>query len=811
MKDHDEPMQEEDGDGINADRRREIEDRCLKLNPRLSKKILVHLQSYQTAIKQYAPLDDEAWESLRASLLQERSAFEEQRSAEADGSGSNGNDQTNRAVQGWPLDDSPEGIQLSNRAKLADYAQAVIANWRGEITAETAPSFAATVLLNCRRQFFADESIRRGKLTLEDMKYIFDTKIRRLTQERRGELLFLCNGCPNNPRWWGFESLVQHFTAKHTFNPRGRPAKVNWMMDWPEIGPFRSDPDQAQLEHPVGMTEVIESPRPARAVIRSHAYSRQSPPLRGSQSFHHSAPASARHPYLGYERDLARRPQLEILAGEAEDAWYQLANIRGIPSSVHVHFVITRTARKYQTRFSETISLQLFLEALCETQAMAPIRAANGLGCLECLRHPGKSIDGVSKADRLFPITSLLQHFDTVHIKRNKSLVLPDWTRDMVRLPHPRVISDLAESEGVDAEKRRFLEDIFPWAFSKNGKHVGGVGKARSTTDSGRGSVVPSGPRHSGSTIASSQAELDASGRHGFPNISQDRLQQIQFAENHGKFNGTRASGGELIGYADISRNPQARIDSQRYPRRDSDHTRQPYDLTRMEPMVASSSRPVELGPISRGYVDPRDHQHHHVQDSAKQGGSHPTDNRRRSRPSAADFMESQARVPRPIEVNPYDDPRLRRYPDIGAQALPRRRSRSPPPIPREYRDPYATHSYESQARGRGIPPLPYPDPRLAYPPPPPPHLAYYGSAGMVDYHDPYRSRPPPLDHGYYAPPPPPPPHLMPPPVGGYYYEQINRPPSPTRYAHSHLAIPDRQPPPPMKDEYADYGRYKNR
>ncbi|KAA8908644.1 hypothetical protein FN846DRAFT_1020938 [Sphaerosporella brunnea] len=457
---------------VHTAKQMDIEERCLKLDPPLLRDTIMHLPSYISAVSDHTPLNEASWESLKSRLLLERQQASEQKRSSSEHADMNGETSVKAKTESqdnsylsrsWEECTTTDSVQLSNRMKLSAHADEAIRNWKGgEITAETCPQFAADVLRICRKQFVADETTRRKRLTLEDMKFVFDSKIKPLTQAHRQDL-FLCNGCPSNPRWWCFEPLVQHFSAKHTYNPRGKQAKVNWRADWPDIGPFRSDPDKAQVDIPSESQGEQQQRQPSPLSSARGTSSSRPDEIHAPQFPRGPIPTAPRHGYVPPYRDEGRHRRLDGVANDARDAWFQLCNVRDIPASVLVHFVIARTARKYQSRFSESIPISLFLEGLIEHPAMVAIKSAAGLGCLECQRHPGaKNVDGVTKADRMFPIVSLLQHFETVHIRRNKSVVPPDWIRDMVRLPHPRIISALAESS---RDKRGLLEDIFPWAF----------------------------------------------------------------------------------------------------------------------------------------------------------------------------------------------------------------------------------------------------------------------------------------------------------------------------------------------------------
>jgi hypothetical protein len=702
---------------VHIAKRWDIEERCLKLDPPLSLESIMHLPSYKAAVSDHTPLNEARWEYLKARLLQERRAAEGRRSSSEH---ADRNGDASAKVKTEPRDDGypsslwggrTDSVQLSNRMKLSAHAKEAVRNWKGPINADTAPRFAADVLRICRKQFLADESTRRKRLTLEDMKYVYDTEVKPLTHEHRAEM-FLCNGCPNNPRWWCFEPLVQHFSAKHTYNPRGKQAKVNWRADWPDIGPFRSDPDKAKFDI-TPLAEPVGSPQPTRGPFRPNEFQSPAPP-QWPRGFNQPIPTAPRNGYVPPYRDEFRHDRLDGVANDARDAWFQLCNVRDIPASVLVHYVIARTARKYQSKFSESIPISLFLEGLIEHPAMVPIRAANGLGCLECQRHPGKSIDGTSKADRMFPVVSLLQHFETVHIRRNKSVVAPDWIRDMVRLPHPRIISALAESGAVDSERKFLLEDIFPWAFPAGGppnrrSSSAGGPKERSTEPGGHAPIIPSGPRHTEPAVRA--PPYPAGREHGFPPVSQDRLFLIQ-----------KPGGGQGGGHFTA---PRGRDE----PRRERDFDPR-HDPRQSAGMVRTESMGSRGAPSSYAAADSR----------------YPRESHRRSRPSAADFMDSQAPPPEPSR---YDDERY-------ASRYPVRRSRSRSP---------------ERERERFYPMPAYPpDPRYAYPPPPPYYAPPPPHADMGEYMGPYRRSagyyppPPPLPMGYYPPAGEPAPRPYPPP-----------------------------------------------
>ena len=131
-----------------------------------------------------------------------------------------------------------------------------------DVTKDTSPKFAADVLVQIRQRYYAhgpsedwsqccDSGFKeihpdgRPCLTLENMKWVFDHKVRPLTDQFYKEL-FLCNGCDGNTRFYGFEGVVQHFAAKHTTQFSMGNVVVHWRAEWPEDPPFNPNPSLAR-------------------------------------------------------------------------------------------------------------------------------------------------------------------------------------------------------------------------------------------------------------------------------------------------------------------------------------------------------------------------------------------------------------------------------------------------------------------------------------------------------------------------------------------------------------------------------------
>ena len=157
--------------------------------------------------------------------------------------------------------DEIQGPVRRNILKYAD--EAITGDWDdGEkVTKDNAPSFAADVLLHVRKRFYMEvekeaKAARAAgqqpaidppqgpftqKLSLENMKYVFDVKVKPTTGNLRKEL-FLCNDCDYNGKFFGFEGVIQHFAAKHTAALSVGNIVVHWRAEWPEHPPFKASP-----------------------------------------------------------------------------------------------------------------------------------------------------------------------------------------------------------------------------------------------------------------------------------------------------------------------------------------------------------------------------------------------------------------------------------------------------------------------------------------------------------------------------------------------------------------------------------------
>jgi len=217
------------------------------------------------------PLDDDAWELLKPRLISQRIDAEQRENERLaqirvvhEQQNSNQQDMqviksaTDSKDQEW--DDM---LQAPLRARMGGYADETIRDgWASgqKVSKDNCSQFAAQVLIYIRKRFYAevakdDAAIRAAghepemdppngpftrKLTLENMKWVFDTKIKPHTEHYRKEI-FLCNDCEVS-KFYGFEGVIQHYAAKHTNALSLGSIVVHWKSEWPEYTPFNPEP-----------------------------------------------------------------------------------------------------------------------------------------------------------------------------------------------------------------------------------------------------------------------------------------------------------------------------------------------------------------------------------------------------------------------------------------------------------------------------------------------------------------------------------------------------------------------------------------
>ncbi|KAL8658117.1 MAG: hypothetical protein Q9226_001267 [Calogaya cf. arnoldii] len=275
-----------------AARRAEIERRCSLLDPPLPANILKHMDSFQAAIQISTPFTELAWDTLKPRLLAQRANAEkrEQELVQQNELLQSENRQQQRRHQEVQSKDTRDTADRRwDRAQapvhdiLSALADAYIdEKWHGgrAVNKENSPKFAADVLLTVRQRYYerfaltnaaANTPTQNGStsgpqapmLFLDNMKWVFDTKIKPFTENFQREL-FLCNGCDDNFKFYGFEGVIQHYAAKHTSSLSQGSIVVYWRAEWPDEPPFNPDPSLSKSAY-------YKLPSPASAGFNSYS------------------------------------------------------------------------------------------------------------------------------------------------------------------------------------------------------------------------------------------------------------------------------------------------------------------------------------------------------------------------------------------------------------------------------------------------------------------------------------------------------------------------------------------------------------
>jgi hypothetical protein len=271
------------------------------LDPPLTANVLAHMPSFQAAIQIIQPLDDSAWQVLEPRLISQRHDAEQrekERLAQTRVVQERFDDVQPRSDSRDLLDREWEDIQAPLRTRIGGYADETIRDaWAGgdKVTKDNCPAFAAEVLMYVRKRFYAevakDEAAIRAtgrepetdppngpftrKLTLENMKWVFDTKIKPHTEQYRKEL-FLCSECENNFKFYGFEGVIQHYAAKHTNELSVGSIVVHWKSEWPEYPPFNPEPLSSKPSY-YAAPPSASIPYPVNAPQQSYGYGAYQP------------------------------------------------------------------------------------------------------------------------------------------------------------------------------------------------------------------------------------------------------------------------------------------------------------------------------------------------------------------------------------------------------------------------------------------------------------------------------------------------------------------------------------------------------
>lgn len=282
---------------------------------------------------------------------------------------------------------------------------------------------------------------------------------------------------------------------------------------------------------PIGGRSTYFSPGISTPIPNSAAWG---PPAYPHPATYHQAPLPGAPPPPNLYQT-----QLEEVAGVARETWGLVSNVRALPPSVRVFCVITSVVSRFQQRFSNEPSLDLFTDCLINHKLMQPLKNASPLACKICVEknesHEGSDSPSfpLSSGERkLYPFHSLLVHFKNVHIEhvmRGQDERRLDWKTDMIELPSDEYISRLSRAQGIDRAKMQLLVAAFPntsWATEDDPLGQDAIIGNLSASNSPAGSGFP-GPGRSSAASHHTRASGVQSGASGAVRLPPSSLTSV--------------------------------------------------------------------------------------------------------------------------------------------------------------------------------------------------------------------------------------------------------------------------------------------
>ena len=485
------------------------------------------------------PMTDAAWEMLKPRILAQREAAElcehqraEQLAALQAAIPSTMFEEYYTKPAKDASDKKYEHAQEPLRKKLSEYADECInLQWneaRG-LDHYNSPEFAISVMSHVRQRYAenqqagslttteqpAKEGSKQGSpvpdpfLSLDNMKWVYDNKIRPLTDGHRREL-FICAGCADErkPKWYAFEGLIQHYGAKHTPAFSKGNVVVHWpTAEWPDSPPFHPKPSRwINMERRVsdkkghgragntpqnGLDGPFPAPTSGKLLSESPFFSSHTQPVPpASNGFYNPPPGYQPYQHgqtspqglqFGFPNptptpaqprvDLSYDAQLNKLSSDASEIWEMLDGVKELLTCVRVQTVLHHVVVRFTERFHQRPTLDLVTDALALNPLMRSVKNAPGMACKICV---ASQTDGsanyqsyyarVSKV-KVYNASSLISHYKIVH-QAQEYTGLYDWARDMIELPETQLISDLVRAPGMDDDRLALVAAAFPAAFS---------------------------------------------------------------------------------------------------------------------------------------------------------------------------------------------------------------------------------------------------------------------------------------------------------------------------------------------------------
>lgn len=468
-----------------ADRRAEIERRCLELDPPIFPSTLAQMEAFNAAIQISMPLNENSWDLLRARLLAQRPGVVLKKGPSQSGVQSSMSDvgrSQQLGGQAVAMTDPTliwSEIEKPLREKLKGFAeQHISSQWADGMAVNKGSSggFAADVLQYVKSGYLdliakedkllvaqsmtipPNSPLHEGRrLKLEDMRWIFDEIVKPHT-ERFGKDIFLCSICEaTTHKKFSFDAVIQHYAAKHTGSLSRGNAVVYWKADWPLEPPFHPAPDtlwHREADHRFSTTSQ-HAPSPAWTPFTQSSWMSPMPPGQPNGIYN---------------------VQCEEMISSARYAWDVMRGISSLPDNVRLFVIIHQVFVGFASkRFTNKPTLSMFTDCVLHKPVLKPLRDMHGLHCKICHTNvpPGFTV-----ASNEYDLSEILSHFQKMHVDigatspqstYGRTPATPggdagrqDWETDMVQLPNDVQIRGLVHVSGMTAAALGCIAASFP-------------------------------------------------------------------------------------------------------------------------------------------------------------------------------------------------------------------------------------------------------------------------------------------------------------------------------------------------------------
>ncbi|KAK1250599.1 hypothetical protein MKX08_010602 [Trichoderma sp. CBMAI-0020] len=423
---------------LKSQRRADIERRAGRLQPPIPPDILVNLSSFQMSLEKAEPLGFKEWKNLKQQLV---SQYKKMKRAEGQtalaAKASEKHQAKSTAKKGTetaPQDEHDTETLVKTRiSALTDQFIGDHLSEGQSIEQEGRAQFIIGVMAYVRKQYYAEFSkinttSLAPKLTLGDMVWIFDHKVKRILTDIDQDL-FSCRECLNSKKRFGFSALIDHYLSKHALKHGPKPGKEGKRMrnrlrvEWPKEFPFESSPfQQASI--------VASKPPPSQTTEVHDAY----------------------------------KPKIDAMAKAMTSVWKIMRYIKDMSFSAKLLVSIYHIAKNLQEDNPELVSLDTFVDVLNHFKSSPNLATYHGLACKICMLSQTREEDDKC----LFTLPGLAKHFHVVHEKGGAPLT--DWRVDLIWLPDMQMFQDLRTKVWESNRAFELTSEALPWLFESEGE-----------------------------------------------------------------------------------------------------------------------------------------------------------------------------------------------------------------------------------------------------------------------------------------------------------------------------------------------------